>query len=59
MLTLIGLFLILRLLFRPWSCLFCRPWGYWGMPGMWGRPPIHGPHMDFGPGRGMGRFGRF
>ncbi len=61
MLTLILLIIVLRALFRPrW---FYRPWGLWGFPGMWSmrrgpwhRPPMGGP---FGPGPGVGRFGRF
>ena len=50
MLTLILIVLFLRML-RPWVW-YHRPFGFWGMPGMWRRPPMHGP--GFGP---MGRHG--
>ena len=50
MLTLILIVLFLRML-RPWGW-YHRPFGFWGMPGMWRRPPMHGP--GFGP---MGRHG--
>ena len=67
MLTLILLVLFLRML-RPWGW-YHRPFGFWGMPGMWRRPPMgprpwgmRGPGMGGmhgpmgGPGRGAGRF---
>ena len=64
LITLIVLWLISRLLFgrpyyRAWYYRPFGPWGMWGRPYVFRRPPMYGPWMGrggFGPGPGgMGR----